>query len=124
MGRKKVLVILCIFTILFVLAGCLDDGTTDKNLVVVNEGSQSHNISVIATGDFSNRTYSSTLSPNESVVVDDFLPQLDYNHEASMSVLVDGVNRTSKKVNVNLSMKNVTVLVNNGTVRLSAEYED
>lgn len=72
--------------------GCLDvgigGGATD--FVVRNGDDERHEVTVSISGDFQPASESATVDPGVRAVFEDFVPKLDYDHEFSVEVSLDG----------------------------------
>lgn len=55
-----------------------------------NGDTAQHEATVVATGDFGGRTKSATLGPDEDALFENFIPRLDYDHQFTITVTVDG----------------------------------
>ncbi|WP_282352268.1 hypothetical protein [Haloferax volcanii] len=95
-------------------AGCLGGGLGDgswKSLTIRNEDEAEHTVAVRASGDFQPQTIERALEAGTDVTVDRFIPQLDYDHTATITVTVDGTQVTSVERRVAFDIDVFTVTV-------------
>jgi len=91
-------------------AGCFG-GSSWKGLVVRNETESDHTVTVTAEGDFQSQTVERTVPAGETAAADEFVPLLDYDHVATISVAVDGTEATTGKRRVSTEVDEFTVVV-------------
>lgn len=92
------------------LAGCFGNGSW-KGLVVRNESGSEHAVTVTAEGDFQSQAVEWTVAAGETVAAEEFVPLLDYDHVATVTVAVDGAEATTGKRRVSSEFDEFTVVV-------------
>ncbi|QLG28645.1 hypothetical protein HUG10_14310 [Halorarum halophilum] len=83
-------------TLTLLTTGCLGGlgnglGNSGNPEVRLHNGDTAqHEAKVVATGDFGSRTESAVLGPDEDTLFENFIPRLDYDHQFTIIVTVDG----------------------------------
>jgi hypothetical protein len=70
-------------------AGCMDSGS-DFDVEVQNEDTDRHTFTLTIKGDFQPISRAMTLSEGYSEMYEDLLPSLDYSHDFTLEVVLDG----------------------------------
>ncbi|QLG26174.1 hypothetical protein HUG10_00855 [Halorarum halophilum] len=72
--------------------GCLGGlgNSNDLDVRLYNADTVKHEARVDITGDFTGRTRSATLGSDEETLFEDLIPILDYDHQFTITVTVDG----------------------------------
>lgn len=92
------------------LVGCFG-GSSWKGLLVRNESGSEHTVTVTAEGDFQSQTVERTVAAGQRAAVEEFVPLLDYDHVATITVAVDGEETTTSKRRVSSEYDEFTVVV-------------
>jgi hypothetical protein len=93
-----------------VFAGCFGGGSW-KGLVVRNESESERTVTVTAEGDFQSQTVERTVAAGETAAAEEFVPMLDYDHVATITVAVDGTEAATGKRRVSTEVDEFTVVV-------------
>ena len=92
------------------LAGCFGSGQVTE-LSIRNEDQTEHAVRVKATGDFQSQTVEKTVEAGGDAGVEEFIPILDYNHVATITVSVDGTQVTRVERRVEFDIETFTIVV-------------
>jgi len=99
--------------------GCLgfeSDGGIDVS--VRNEDTQSHSFELVITGDFQDINRQRTLNASQKVVYDELIPALDYEHEFTVDVAIDGEPAKSTTSTLDEFEPYVIIIQNDETVSI------
>lgn len=92
------------------LAGCYGSSSW-KGLTIRNEDESEHSVTVKATGDFSAQTVETVVEAGSESTVEQFIPELDYAHVATIAVTVDGTQVVVVDRRVRFSIERFRVIV-------------
>ena len=73
------------------LAGCVSFGNSDGiDIEVRNDDAETRTLTVTASGDFEPTAEAATLVPDETELLEDMVPVLDYDHTFAVEVVLEG----------------------------------
>jgi|AntDeeMinimDraft_6_1070357.scaffolds.fasta_scaffold05537_2 hypothetical protein len=105
-------------------AGCMGSGS-DFDVEVRNESTDRHTFTLTIKGDFQPKSRAMTLSEGYSETYEDLLPSLDYNHDFTLEVVLDGevMSTTNHKID-DVSDDDGVVLTINGSDEISVNIPE
>lgn len=95
------------------LSGCIAQlGTGSwKSLAIENRDADAHTVTVTATGDFQKQQVSADVGPSETETVGEFVPQLDYPHDAKIRVRIDDAVVAYVRRRMRFDLETITVVL-------------
>lgn len=109
MDRRNFLSIASVTVATGFVSGCSQLlGSDDVDLTIENVDDQSHEYSIVASGDFEEKRTEGSVAADESTTVSDFIPRLDYTHVATLAIQVGGEQVREEAITVN-SSEGITV---------------
>ena len=104
MDRRDFLSITSVTVATGFVSGCSQLlGLDGVDLTIENADDQSHEYSVVASGDFEEKNTEGSVAADESTTVSDFIPRLDYTHVVTLAIQVGGEQVREEAITVNSS---------------------